>query len=165
MHFHRLRMSENFASWGKPAALWVAFRDCANWTQCVTWFIAVAAGVSPTVSRKGGTGGEILRLWKMNILELCSLCAVKCCCLLWHDLGVFMLTAESDAAFGSQRWVMLNIRHFWMLSDVPGTFWIAEWRKMERLCEKQRTAESKRGEEYPANNKNKEGWLDWLYLA
>ena len=67
--------------------------------QCVTWFIVGAAGVSTSISRKGGTGGEMWQVWKVNLLELCSLCAVKFWWLLWHYLGVFKLTAKRNATF------------------------------------------------------------------
>jgi len=30
----------------------------------------------------------------MNLLQMYSLCGVICCCLLWQDLGVFVLTAK-----------------------------------------------------------------------
>jgi len=51
---------------GKPAALHdaelVPFTDCANWTQCVTWYIAGTEGVSPSVSWKVRTEWENLQL-------------------------------------------------------------------------------------------------------
>ena len=77
------KMSQSFASRGKPTALWVAFTDCANWTECVTWFIVGVEGVSTTVSRKGGAGGEIWQLEKVNLLELCSLKFVVYCDKIW----------------------------------------------------------------------------------
>jgi len=36
-------------------------------------FIAGAVGVSPPISRKGGTEGEILGMWKIILLELYNL--------------------------------------------------------------------------------------------
>ena len=39
---------------GKLAALYnagsVAFTDCANWTECVTWSVVLSTGVSQSIS-------------------------------------------------------------------------------------------------------------------
>ena len=70
---------------GKPAALhnagWVAFTDCANWTECVIWCIAGAAGVSPSISCKVGTEGKVLQLWRTRLRALWS--AAVCSDVIW----------------------------------------------------------------------------------
>jgi hypothetical protein len=54
-------ISDNIGKFGKPAdkhnAGRVAFTDCANWAECVTWSVAGDVGVSASISCVVGTEG------------------------------------------------------------------------------------------------------------
>jgi len=76
-----------------------------------------AEGVGQSIS------WEILRLWRMNLPELCSLCAVKYRYLLWQDLWSFMIIAERNVTFGAWLCLILKSGQFGVYSDISGMFW------------------------------------------